>query len=281
MRDWLTPSSTPHDYWLVFNECENAGQCDAAPEEAADFYHNEIVRTVIEWGGDPNAQLIVGGVNAHQCGIAWLERFVQSYEKRYGPLPRAGWHFHIYPEVAPAEWYEFRRCEGNWSYRDQPFLTPTPTGVPEASLWPLWQDHAENMKFFLWRYGTPDDEIWLTETGCLRSMQTHTPACELPGSMYLYTSRITEWLNNEGRWVNRYAWYTEWDLANWEQTKLYDVTRTPTPTPDQWLNSVGESPNLAALGVYYTQVTPAAPVTLAWVEFTHTYYMPFVRDDED
>lgn len=41
-------SDTPHNYWLVFNECEHNWQCDSTPQEVAIFYHDEILRQVYE-----------------------------------------------------------------------------------------------------------------------------------------------------------------------------------------------------------------------------------------
>jgi hypothetical protein len=270
---------TAHDYWLVFNECEHNAQCDASPEDAADFYYNEVVRTISEWGGDPNAQLIIGGVNAHPCGLSWLTRFVQSYEERYGPLPHAGWHFHIYPEVAPSGWPN--SCEGDWVWQLDLFRTPTPTGTPQAPLWPHWKQHTRNVLGFVWTFGEPDDEVWITEIGCLRNYWgegTPTAACEIPGSMYHYTASMTEWLNNEGRWVNRYAWYTDWDTNQiWEQTRLFAVTRTPDPPPTP-VPTPPTTANLSALGRFYSQVTPAAPIPLPWP--TNFLYLPFIRSDD-
>lgn len=230
---------------------------------------------MVEWGGDPDAQLIIGGVNAHKCGQQWLERFVRSYEDRYGPLPHAGWHFHIYPDVAPAN-----NCDSSWVYQLNLFLTPTPTGTPQAALWPHWRSQAESLLGFVWTYGNPDDEIWITETGCLRwRWNQNNLACDIPGAMYLYMASITEWLNDEGRWINRYAWYTDWDSGHWQQTKLWDATRTPipivgTPTPTA---SPTRILHLAPLGQYYTQVTPAPPIALPWP--TNFIYLPVVRHD--
>jgi hypothetical protein len=84
----------------------------------------------------------------------------------------------------------------------------------------------------------------------------------------LYTMQMTEWLNNEGRWVDRYAWYNDWDSYYWEQTKLFAMTPAPTPTPG------GPTPviNQSALGNFYSKVTPAAPIPLPWP--TSRIYLP-------
>jgi hypothetical protein len=120
---------TPHDYWLVFNECEHQSQCDKSPTVAAQFYYSQIVYTMFDQsipggqlGIDPIAKLIVGGVNAHPCGIKWLSEFVEAYrditEQELGEAqdpPHAGWHFHLYPEIYPEGWsYENQDCSGNW-----------------------------------------------------------------------------------------------------------------------------------------------------------------------
>ena len=37
-----------HDYWLVFNECENEGQCNRSPEAQAQFYHNSVLPLITQ-----------------------------------------------------------------------------------------------------------------------------------------------------------------------------------------------------------------------------------------
>lgn len=96
-------AKTDHDYWLVFNECENVGQCNRLPAIQAMFYHDQVLPLI--QAGDPNAKLIIGGTSAHECGLSWMTKFVQTYRSLYhqGP-PRAGWHFHVYPDVVPSAW---------------------------------------------------------------------------------------------------------------------------------------------------------------------------------
>lgn len=80
------PPADPH-YWLVLNECENETQCNMTPQQAADFYRNLVIAMS---DIDPDARLIVGGVNASPCGVLWLKNFVVYYEDNYGEVPRAG-----------------------------------------------------------------------------------------------------------------------------------------------------------------------------------------------
>lgn len=259
---------TPHNYWLVFNECEHQFQCNTSPSIAADFYFNQLVPTIFdqsvpggEIGADPNAALIVGGVNAHPCGIKWLSEFVEAYreitKQALGETldpPRAGWHFHIYPEIYPDGWnFENNDCSGNWDAWDSAEGT--------AHAWRLadfneWQSDAMNILNFVWKYGSPDDEIWITEMGCLPGFEgsdAYSAYCPNETFMAGYVSNITSWLNNEGRWVTRYAWYTDWDaVAPHDYTELYE---TPPPTPN---------PKLSDLGIYYSHVTPSSITEIPW-----------------
>jgi hypothetical protein len=224
----LADSKTPdHDYWLVFNECEIVGQCEQLPEVQAEFYHDEILPRIAQ--GDPNAQLIIGGTTAHECGLAWLERFVRAYQTSYGEgPPRAGWHFHIYPDVVPHPdfWQPGEVCPNEaW----------VGTGQGVADLAHYVAD-AERVRRWWSAYGSPDDEIWITETGCLTN-----PPC--PGDMVRYMADVTGYFNDQGRWIDRYAWYTDKD-ALFPNTHLYAVVPTRKP-----------------IGDYYALVTPSAYVS--------------------
>jgi hypothetical protein len=230
-----------HDYWLVFNECEQHWQCDASPQEAAIFYHDVVVETMYGQGADPDARLIVGGINAHACGIQWLSEFVTHYESNYGPLPRAGWHFHIYPEILPNTWPA--NCSGQWDFDDTLFHNPD-----EA--FNLWTDRAAGVLAFAQQYGRVEDEIWITEMGCLNHgfHQEQRPVCQESGFMATYAPKILSWLNNEGRWVTRYAWYTNWDTNYWNATKLFSSVDGP------WKYS--------SLGWFFSQIIPASSSSL-------------------
>jgi hypothetical protein len=235
-----------HDYWLVFNECEHQGQCATPPEEAADFFRNQVVEALFNQGADANAQLIVGGVNAHPCGIEWLERFVTYYEANYGEVPRVGWHFHLYPEIQPGNWPD--NCGGDWIFNDLLF--------PDAqSAFALWLSHARATLEFVQQYGDPADEIWFTELGCLNAgyhQQPAGPVCQADGFMAGYVPLMLEWLNNEGRWVTRYAWYTDWDPNYWHYTKLYQTVAGET------------NRELSPAGLFYSQIEAAEAVPLPW-----------------
>jgi hypothetical protein len=241
----LRDGNNPHNYWLVFNECEHNAQCNTSPAEAARFYHDQVVDLLFVQGGDPDADIIIGGVNAHPCGILWLKNFMDYYRVTYGPLPYTGFHFHLYPEIAPSGWPN--NCNGNWSFNDLLF--------PDAdTAFNLWREHANNALAFVQEYGEPDDEIWFTEMGCLNYgyHQVQAPVCQAEGFMQGYASRIMNWLNNEGRWVTRYAWYTDWDAGYWRVTHLI----WEAPQDEQWTYS--------SLGYWYSQIVPAAAVSLPW-----------------
>lgn len=258
---------TPHNYWLVFNECENNHQCDIPPEVAADFYYEEIVQTMFSppigtLGADPDAQLIIGGINASPCGILWLTQFVQHYRANHGnDLYNAGWHFHIYPEVVPETWPDPDDPigENGCNTWDAPPPGNGWWGRPKRLSFENWLNDAIGMRTFVYMYGGPDDEIWITEMGCLIA------DCAQVGFMDGYVGTLTSWLNNEGRWVDRYAWYTDWDEGSWYYTKLYANT---TPVPE----------NRAALGNYYAQIEPAAHEPLPWPP-TFIYF-PVVKVDQ-
>lgn len=234
-----------HNYWLVFNECEHQHQCNTGPAEAAQFFHDKVVDLLFTQGGDPDADIIVGGVNAHPCGILWLKNFVDYYRTNYGELPRAGWHFHIYPEVAPSRWPD--SCDGGWAFYDYDFQN-----VDTA--FNRWREHANNALAFVQEYGRPDDEIWFTEMGCLNYgfHQIQAPACQAEGFVQNYAARMMNWLNTDGRWVTRYAWYTNWDTQYWRRTHLI----WEAPPGQQWTYS--------SLGYWYAHVVPSAAVPPPW-----------------
>jgi hypothetical protein len=226
--DLKTPD---HDYWLVFNECELMDQCEMLPEEQAEFYHDDILPQIAQ--GDPDARLIIGGTTAHECGLAWLSRFVRAYQTMYGEdPPRAGWHFHIYPDVAPRpnEWQLGQACPDSWHGEGY--------GVGDIE---HYIAGANRVRHWWSLYGSPDDEIWVTETGCLNSGVCPPNAGHR--DMVHYMAAVTAYLNGDGRWIDRYAWYTDIG-SDFDITELYlSVTTTPTPKP---------------IGRYYPLITPSA-----------------------
>ncbi len=236
-------ANNAHNYWLVFNECEHQGQCNSSPAEAARFFHDEVVDLLYTQGADADAELIIGGGNAHPCGILWLKNFVDYYRVTYGALPVAGWHFHIYPEMHPSRWPD--SCEGSWGFND--LLFPS----PEAAF-NLWREHAYNALAFVQEYGQPGDEIWFTEIGCLNNgfHQVQAPVCQADGFVQAYSNLILNWLNGEGRWVTRYAWYTNWDATYWITTHLI----ADAPPGERW--------TYTSLGYWYSQIIPASAVPL-------------------
>ncbi|MEW5987043.1 MAG: glycosyl hydrolase [Chloroflexota bacterium] len=296
----LAATRTPtHSYWLVFNECENnhSIQCNEQPAAVAAYFHDQLIPAVT--AVDPDPQFIVGGVNAHPCGIRWLREFVEAYRALTGgeELPRAGWHFHLYPDIYPRGWQPgdtnceaggtvYRAPEGgnymgwNWSPNEA-------DGSSHAWRLAHWQDDMMNVLDFVQQYGRPDDEIWLTEAGCL-SWETWQPAppaapvgCLAPGFMHDFLTDLTYWLNNDGRWVTRYAWWSDWDGDTTERTSIYHLTPTPSPTPTAdppqptptSTPGATSAPNRSALGNYYVQVTPQAAASLPWPRL----WLPVVR----
>jgi hypothetical protein len=243
----LSDSYNNHNYWLLLNECEHQGQCNVSPPVAARFVHDVVFDLLFTQGGDPDADIIIGGVNAHPCGILWLKNFVDYYRLTYGPLPVVGWHFHLYPEMAPGGWPN--SCNGTWGFNDWLF--------PDAeTAFNLWREHANNALAFVQEYGEADDEIWFTEMGCLNNgnHQVAGPVCQAEGFMEGYAGRILGWLNSEGRWVTRYAWYTNWDHNYWRSTHLI----ADAPSYQQFTYS--------SLGYWYSQIVPAAAVELPGFE---------------
>lgn len=266
---------TPHDYWLIFNECEHQLQCSTSPAEAARSY-GSVLRPFLD-SYVPDAKLIVGGINAHECGILWLEEFIAQYDLQFGGFPPyiAGWHFHLYPDVIPWGWMDqgIAGCDTGWSYND--------IRVQSVELaWAAWQTDVHNILDFVVEYGSlVEDEIWITEMGCLNGgfhagqLPTPQAICGQAGYMYEYTRRITNWLNTEGRWVDRYAWYTDIFGEPYQgYTRLYELTPIPpSPTPGGPPTNTptpGNAPTLdfSALGYFYGDVTPAAATN-----FTNTY----------
>jgi hypothetical protein len=271
---------TPHNYWLIFNECESLKtQCRTDFQAAADSYASNLVPFLNSV--DPNAKLIIGGVNAHECGILWLKNFVEYYTSNIEPtIPYlAGWHFHLYPDIVPNDWTKegIEGCDSSWDFNDARV-----ENVDDA--WDAWQTDVHNILAFVSQYGDLiEDEIWITEMGCLNPgwhegfFPTPRPVCGKVGYMYEYTRRITNWLNTTGRWIDRYAWYTDVLGEPHEgYTRLYELTPIPpsptpggppTDTPTPGYTPV--TPDFSALGYFYGGVTPAAPITLS-----ETIYFP-------
>jgi hypothetical protein len=211
------------DTWLVFNECEHEHQCNTPPEEAARFYHDEVAPVAYEL--DPAARLIVGGVNAGACGLAWLERFVEFYRLNYGDVPRAGWHFHIYPEVwaGPGCAYPWG---WNWAV------------IQDVDLfWSEWLYQAENVRRFMLRYGREGEEAWITESGCL------SPAPSIcPEQAYTIAARSLAYYDGDGRFITRYAWFADGGPGlpgSWYWTNLWIGTHETSlalqPLGELWL----------------------------------------------
>lgn len=239
---------TNHDYWVVFNECDNVFQCNKLPEIQAQFYHDQVLPLISDQGGDPNAKLIIGGVGAQPCGLNWLSRFVDAYRSLYHQdPPRAGWHFHIYPDLI--------------AYEDGVPLTPEQPCPAVFSLGPsnrpisvtYYIEDAERIRHWWSLYGSPNDEIWITETGCLD--YNNCPDTSTTD----YIAAITAYLNDQGRWINRYAWYTDKDSS----------------FPDTWLMSNSVSGTLTAIGTYYSQVKPSAHVP----GFQYLSFLPIVLNN--
>jgi hypothetical protein len=220
-----------HEYWLVFNECEimSNDTCGRRPTDQAVFYHDQVLPLIA--ASDPNAKLIIGGSTAHECGLSWMTRFVQAYRSNYHQdPPRAGWHFHIYPDVVPnsSDWQPGQPCPDMWSGA----AASSPITVTD------YISQANAIRHWWSLYGSPNDEIWITETGCL--VPWLCPANSDPS----YLNAITYYFNHNGRWIDRYAWYTDFRPGS-EQTSL--------------MLDAG-SGQLTNLGIAYSQVVPATHV---------------------
>ncbi len=243
-------SKTNHDYWLVFNECENYWQCNQLPEDQAQFYHDQVLPLIYDQGGDPDAKLIIGGSTAHECGVSWMTRFIEAYRTLYGEdPPRAGWHFHVYPDVGldPDIWQPGQPCPDNsWGG----------FGVDRANI-NYYIEDTERFKQWWIEYGSAGDEIWLTETGC--PAVPFCPDTDVHPDMVDYIAAITAYLNDEGRWINRYAWYTTID----------------PDYPTTWLvTDYSNNPAFTDIGNYYAQVTPSA-----WTPGFPQAFMPLVLNN--
>jgi hypothetical protein len=112
--------------------------------------------------------------------------------------------------------------------------------------------------------------------------------------MLEYAGTIMGWLNGDGRWVDRYAWFTDWDPGGqtcdendnpiyedggkWAWQMLYNLTPTPTPSYNPCLTTSTPVPmpgmQYSNLGVYYSQVVPAPPAPKPWP--TDFLYLPII-----
>lgn len=207
-----------HKYWLVFNECEQAAQCNKTPQEQAAYYHDVIVPTMFgnatSPGADPEAKLIIGGSDSHQCGLEWMTRFLEHYRTTYGEdPPRAGWHFHIYPEVRPDAWSPGEACP------QQPWRT---WADPHADITHYRASAARIAQWIKDSQLPTSDEIWISETGCLAASQC--PTRSVHPNLQAYTQAILNFYNTEGRWIDRFAWYTDYTTKeDHKQTSLLDA----------------------------------------------------------
>jgi hypothetical protein len=112
---------------------------------------------------------------------------------------------------------------------------------------------AERFRHWWSLYGSPNDEVWVSETGCL------DPSLCPDLNDTTYISAITAYLNNEGRWINRYAWYTDYD------GKYYK----------SWLMTDTVNGNFTGIGTFYSQVVPATHVP----GFRYLTFLQMVRKD--
>lgn len=266
-------NSGGHHYWLVFNECENNYQCNTTPLQAATFFKEEVIEAISAI--DPAPKFIVGGVNAHACGVRWLKDFVIEYTIRYDePPPVAGWHFHLYPNVYPKDWqpsdvnclYSPTEFENGANYHGWDWWGADSDG--SLHNWRLldWERDMINIYNFIYTYSQADHEVWITEMGCIGTALWYPPA-PTPGPVYCgandflnnYVAGITNWLNTEGRWVTRYAWYGDYDGTHIDSSML----RSGNP-PADW----------TSLGLYYARVTPQSIQPLPQV--TPQLYLPVV-----
>ena len=249
-------NSGGHHYWLVFNECENNWQCNDTPERAVEFFMNQLLPIILAI--DPSPHFILGGVNAHPCGIRWLQEFVLEYRTLNGNEnpPVAGWHFHLYPNVYPMDWepedvnclYSPTEFPDGGNYRGWKWWGADSNDALHNWRLPEWEQDMNNIFNFVHHYGEAGDEVWITEMGCVGA-PLWNPPLPTPGPIYCganafmnsYVAGITNWLNTEGRWVTRYAWYGDYDGSQIDSSML----RSDDPPP-----------NWTSLGLYYAQVTP-------------------------
>lgn len=223
-----------HNYWLVFNECEQKAQCAKSPQEQAIFYHDEIVLKLFgngtSAGADPDAKLIIGGSDSHPCGLDWMTRFLTYYRTTYGSdPPRAGWHFHIYPEIRPDTWSPGQACpEEPWGTWGEPYsdITHYKQAVDRIAMWLKNNELTDT-----------DDEIWISETGCL--VAEYCPTKEIHADLQAYVSAILDFYNTEARWIDRFAWYTDYSTKpGHEQTSLLNSeTLELTPIGETFVNT--------------------------------------------
>lgn len=238
VRAGKTARNNDHDYWLVYNECEALAQCGATPEEAARFYHDVLIPWVEV--NDPAARLIVGGGNAGECGMEWLEQFFIFYRTTYGEdVPRAGLQFHLYPDI----WAGYQ-CEKTWEWSIHILMDVD-------SLWRQWLADAERIKRFMLVYGREGDEVWISEFSCLAPY----PACK--EDTPVLASRALAWFDGDGRWVTRYSWFSDFSTHWWVWSNLYAIDP-----------KVNES-QFTAVGNIYLNHTPSPSVPL---RIYHRYF---------
>jgi hypothetical protein len=153
--------------------------------------------------------------------------------------PRAGWHFHIYPELQPGDgWQPGDVCPEIW---EEVVAIPGRTDLNH------FMTEIQRIQQWLAMYGSPDDEIWITEMGCLlpgAGEGCPTPSKNGVDTMAEYIGAVTHYLNGDGRWITRYAWYTEK-----QQSGLWPAT---------WLMEDLTIPIFTEAGEYYAQITPSA-----------------------
>ncbi|XOV77667.1 MAG: glycosyl hydrolase [Aestuariibacter sp.] len=177
------------DYATVYNECHHyPPQCAVSAYFAVDHYEG-LERDFLSV--KPKGKLIVGGGQANELiprsnydiigGLPWMRDFVELYRlRKEKDVPRAGWHFHVYPHES--------RINANPNYKAQ---------------FEHFVLELEAVKGWIEKYGTLNDEVWITEIGCLHN--------HCPNDISGLANQLGDYFDGAGQWVDRYAWYAAYE----------------------------------------------------------------------
>jgi hypothetical protein len=140
-------------------------------------------------------------------------------------------------------------------------LCPDPQhlGVTSTGKDPSITDYiaqANAIRYWWSLYGVPNDEIWITETGCLNA--GNCPA----HNTTTYINAVTDYLNDDGRWIDRYAWFTD----VWPGGSAY----THTSLMNYPMNGT-----LTGIGTFYSHIVPAAHIP----GFQYLVFLPVVLNE--
>lgn len=198
----------PGRVWVIGNEPDNIWQDNVPAEDYAHYYHDYY--TAIK-GADPSARVAVAGVSqATPLRLAYLERVLAEYERRYGErMPVDWWTLHG---------YVLREERGSWGtdippgFDQDAGLLIEPAGHGDLD---LFAQGIRDFRAWMALNGYRDRPLALTEFGILLPVDFgYTPqvvGAYLTGSftwLDAASDPATGYPADGNRLVQRWAWFS-------------------------------------------------------------------------